>query len=323
MSRRAEGGSSEDVKTAAPEASASVALAAPSADAPIDAFPPSAAPCPDPQQRPPVPPPGDPSLPTLPADLSYDTSRLLSADDSVSEALLENASLECPLLNGWDLYEHQREGIRRALRMRRLVLAFDMGLGKTVMGCVWSRSFLRTFGGDGNGEVNSDYVKSDDVNSDDEDWSSDNEDGKKKRRRGFKIFVIAPVSLHDDWRRTAAEATGLRVHEKAGKGKKKANGKKKGKKRRRGNKKKEEGRTVTGKPRRRAARLDESDDDLSDCSSSSDEEDEEKDPSADFDLMVLSWQSIKAYRDVVGNSDYVVIADEAHHMQVRVLAELC
>ncbi|EJK57472.1 hypothetical protein THAOC_22476, partial [Thalassiosira oceanica] len=229
-----------------------------------------------------------------------------------SGRLLDNAGLDDRLLNGWDLYEHQREGVRRALQMRRLVLAFDMGLGKTVVGCVWSRSFLRTLGGGSEGDGgggNSD--------SDGEGGSSDDEGGRKSKR-GLKILVIAPVSLHDDWRRTAEEATGLRVRGRPGKGGK---GDKKKKKKARGGKKKDETRTVTGKPRRRTAAQNGSDDEVSSWGSSSEDDDDEEedegaDPSDGYDMTVLSWSSVGAHsKRAAGDGDYVVVADEAHHMQ--------
>jgi len=69
-------------------------------------------------------------LPTLPPDLHYEESRVLPIYDDDYETLLENANLDEELLNGWTLYEHQKEGVRRGLNMRRLILAFDMGLGK-------------------------------------------------------------------------------------------------------------------------------------------------------------------------------------------------
>lgn len=60
--------------------------------------------------------------------------------------------------------------------MRRMILALDMGLGKTLIGCVWSRAFLKTFG-------------------------------------SLRIVVLCPVSLKKEWQRTAEEATGLKVQD--------------------------------------------------------------------------------------------------------------
>jgi hypothetical protein len=69
-------------------------------------------------------------LPPIPTDIQYDSSRCQPIDDETTDSLIENAELDQPLLNGWSLYEHQKEGVLRAIRMRRLILAFDMGLGK-------------------------------------------------------------------------------------------------------------------------------------------------------------------------------------------------
>ena len=72
----------------------------------------------------------DLGLPKIPLDLQYEAHRCLPIEDDHSDSLVENAELDKPLLNGWMLYDHQKEGVVRALRMRRLILAFDMGLGK-------------------------------------------------------------------------------------------------------------------------------------------------------------------------------------------------
>ena len=69
-------------------------------------------------------------LPNIPADIQYERLRCRPIEDEYSDILIENAELDQPLLNGWSLYDHQKEGVLRALRMRRLILAFDMGLGK-------------------------------------------------------------------------------------------------------------------------------------------------------------------------------------------------
>ena len=60
--------------------------------------------------------------------------------------------------------------------MRRLLLSFDMGLGKTLIACVWAKAFKNTF-------------------------------------KNLKVYVIAPASLKKEWRRTAIEATGLKCEE--------------------------------------------------------------------------------------------------------------
>mmetsp|Transcript_44442 Transcript_44442/g.53762 ORF Transcript_44442/g.53762 Transcript_44442/m.53762 type:complete len:1042 (-) Transcript_44442:49-3174(-) len=108
----------------------------------------------------------------LPPHLMYDPKRTVPVEDKHRQELIKNANIAQPLLNGWKLLSHQKQGILRALKMRRLVLAFDMGLGKTVIACVWAKAFKETF-------------------------------------PKLKVFLVCPVSLREDWERTALEATGL------------------------------------------------------------------------------------------------------------------
>lgn len=139
--------------------------------------------------------------------------------------------------------------------------------GKTIIGCVWAKAFLNTF-------------------------------------EGLKIFVIAPVSLHDDWKRTAIEATGLKLD--TGDKKKK---KKKSKAKR---KNKDPEKTVTGKRRKKKAKKIDSDSD----SEHEDESDDESIDNNSVDLHIMSWNKVDDYKNVINDiDDYVVIADEAHSMQ--------
>ncbi|KAK1734784.1 SWI/SNF-related matrix-associated actin-dependent regulator of chromatin subfamily A-like protein 1 [Skeletonema marinoi] len=197
------------------------------------------------------------ALPPLYPELHYDPSRILPINDDDTDSLIENAELDKLLLNGWTLYDHQKEGVLRALRMRRLILAFDMGLGKTIIGCVWAKAFLRTF-------------------------------------VGIKVFVIAPVSLHEDWRRTATSTTGLKLDsEEKKKKKKKAVAKKK--------EPSSEEYYATGKKRK-----------------SKKKEEEEEEPEDDEpEMYIYSWSNVSAYKEVINDctEGYVVICDEAHNMQ--------
>eukprot|EP00581_Thalassiosira_minuscula_P006574 CAMPEP_0183743914 /NCGR_PEP_ID=MMETSP0737-20130205/65463_1 /TAXON_ID=385413 /ORGANISM="Thalassiosira miniscula, Strain CCMP1093" /LENGTH=1191 /DNA_ID=CAMNT_0025979545 /DNA_START=8 /DNA_END=3583 /DNA_ORIENTATION=- len=199
------------------------------------------------------------ALPKLPPDLHYEESRVLPIIDDDIDTLIENAELDQPLLNTWTLFDHQKEGVTRALRMRRLILAFDMGLGKTIIGCVWAKAFLKTF-------------------------------------EGIKIFVIAPVTLHEDWRRTASEATGMKTHPAK---------KPKPKKKKMKKKKEETRKTVTGKRKKKAKKIE------------SDSEDESEEQPDTYDLYVFSWDKIVSFKDVMKDisGPYVVICDEAHSMQ--------
>jgi SNF2 family DNA or RNA helicase len=67
-----------------------------------------------------------------------------------------------------------------------MILALDMGLGKTIIGSVWAKAFKETFT-----------------------WSSS--DVSVDKGSNLKIFVVCPVSLKEEWKRTAEERVGLAV----------------------------------------------------------------------------------------------------------------
>ena len=151
-------------------------------------------------------------------------------------------------------------------------------LGKTIIGCVWAKAFIKTF-------------------------------------KGLKVFVIAPVSLRDDWTRTATEATGLVLDM----GDTKKNSKKRGKAKKKTKKTKLDEKTVTGKRRRKAKKvesdIEDSDDDIED-DDSDDDESLSDNTSNNIDMYIYSWSKISDYKNVINDiDDYVVIADEAHSMQ--------
>jgi len=110
----------------------------------------------------------------LPADLVYTPDRIVPVDDGNRASLIKYAGVSAKLDNGWTLLNHQKIAVLKGLKMRRLVLAYDMGLGKTVIACVWARAFKNTF-------------------------------------PSLKILLIAPVSLHKEWKKTAYTATGLNM----------------------------------------------------------------------------------------------------------------
>eukprot|EP00934_Nitzschia_sp_Nitz4_P001119 Nitzschia sp. Nitz4//scaffold105_size73764//71724//73528//NITZ4_005687-RA/size73764-augustus-gene-0.54-mRNA-1//1//CDS//3329532480//1119//frame0 len=127
-----------------------------------------------------------PGEPKLPKEITFDPQSILPIKDDYRLLLTKNAEINQPLLNGWTLYPHQKRAILKGLMKRRLILALDMGLGKTLIGCVWSKAFQRSY-------------------------------------PALKVFVICPVSLKGEWKRTAEEATGLAVEEDASRSKKKSN----------------------------------------------------------------------------------------------------
>lgn len=111
---------------------------------------------------------------SLPMPLRFDPKVVEAVQDEHRQVLVQNANLSSPLLNGWTLFPHQKRAILVGLLMRRVILALDMGMGKTLIGCVWSKAFVKVF-------------------------------------EGVKVIVICPVSLKETWQRTAVESTGLKV----------------------------------------------------------------------------------------------------------------
>jgi hypothetical protein len=63
-----------------------------------------------------------------------------------TSALLAAASVDTLLSNGWSLFQHQKDAVREILTRRRLLLAFDMGLGKTLISLVAGRAWQEITG---------------------------------------------------------------------------------------------------------------------------------------------------------------------------------
>jgi SNF2 family DNA or RNA helicase len=63
---------------------------------------------------------------------------LESKNSSLPEIPIDSLKLDIPLPNGWVLFVHQREAIMQAIISRRCILAFDMGLGKTIISIKWA-----------------------------------------------------------------------------------------------------------------------------------------------------------------------------------------
>lgn len=127
------------------------------------------------QQSIPITEPTNP-LAGLPKELMYSPADVKPPNDSYRMKLMNNARIKEPLRNGWTLYPHQKRALTRSLSMRRMILALEMGLGKTIIGAVWAKAFKETF-------------------------------------EQLKIFVVCPVTLKDEWKRTAVEQVGLQVED--------------------------------------------------------------------------------------------------------------
>lgn len=110
----------------------------------------------------------------IPKELQFSQERVKPVNDEYREALVQNANLSATLNNGWKLFSHQKRAILKALLMRRCILALDCGLGKTIIGCVWAKSMQKTYG-------------------------------------DLKVYIICPVTMTQEWQRTAQEATGFVV----------------------------------------------------------------------------------------------------------------
>ena len=65
---------------------------------------------------------------------NFDAQNLNNCKSTNSNSeLVQAALLDEPLHNGWYLFEHQKDAVRCCLNSRRVILAYDMGLGKTLI----------------------------------------------------------------------------------------------------------------------------------------------------------------------------------------------
>jgi hypothetical protein len=89
------------------------------------------------------------------------------SEDSDSAQLIAYAELDGTFSNGYSLFAHQKEAVISCIQNRRTILAFDMGLGKTLIGLVWAKAFC-------------------------------------SRDTSCMLVVVAPCTLMENWRREAA-----------------------------------------------------------------------------------------------------------------------
>jgi hypothetical protein len=90
----------------------------------------------------------------------------VSAED---ERLIAAAGLDAPLSNGWTLYPHQRSAVVSCIVQRRAILAFDMGLGKTIITLLWAKAFCLCY-------------------------------------PNCSVIIVAPCTLLENWKREASVA---------------------------------------------------------------------------------------------------------------------
>lgn len=69
----------------------------------------------------------------------------IKTDGGKNEVDFTSIDLDAPLPNGWLLFPHQKEAIQTCLTLRRTILAFDMGLGKTVISLSWAKAMATPF----------------------------------------------------------------------------------------------------------------------------------------------------------------------------------
>lgn len=101
------------------------------------------------------------------AERSASEARALQAEqDAGKQELLAGLDLDAVLPNGQTLYAHQKSAVVRMLEQGRLILADDMGLGKTKTALICAKQYQAVL--------------------------------------GYHIFVVAPVSLRENWLREAA-----------------------------------------------------------------------------------------------------------------------
>ncbi|GMH83950.1 hypothetical protein TL16_g09767, partial [Triparma laevis f. inornata] len=91
--------------------------------------------------------------------------------DGLDTALIDAADIKSDLHNGWALKKHQKIAVVRAIKARRLICAYDMGLGKTVIGCVAAKAFNSVF-------------------------------------ENCRTVIVCPKTMRSDWEKTAEECVG-------------------------------------------------------------------------------------------------------------------
>lgn len=90
---------------------------------------------------------------------------------SETQRLIEAAAVDLPFSNGWTLYQHQKDAVVWAIDtiqntdLRGVILALDMGTGKTMSGLTIARAYQRVF--------------------------------------EIPVFVVCPASLKENWQREA------------------------------------------------------------------------------------------------------------------------
>ena len=125
--------------------------------------------------------------------------------DGLTPSLLTAARLHVPLTIGGlsrSILPHQKQGVCAALRCRRAIVAYDMGLGKTVIAALCARAFSAVFTSGAAPLPQAQAATTTTAKS--TKLRDDVADGQHNPP-SFRTFVIAPVSLLAGWHRTLVE----------------------------------------------------------------------------------------------------------------------
>jgi hypothetical protein len=109
------------------------------------------------------------------------------SDEASSQTLGDERCGDAPIMdndelfrlhNSWELFPHQKVAVREIISRRRVILAFDMGLGKTLIALVAARAFQQS--------------------------ARKLQDGWKRcKDGGITVLVLCPVSMIDAWQQQA------------------------------------------------------------------------------------------------------------------------
>ncbi len=76
--------------------------------------------------------------------MSYATTTPIRGEQQWEQTRLRQiADTDAPLKNGRNLYSYQKEGVQELLSLKKAILAWDMGLGKTVTALVAAKAFWK------------------------------------------------------------------------------------------------------------------------------------------------------------------------------------
>ena len=74
-----------------------------------------------------------------------DKSQNVVPPESQIEKMISSADLDNVLPNGWKLFQHQKDAVIDCIKLGRSIMAFDMGLGKTLISLIWAKSVCSSF----------------------------------------------------------------------------------------------------------------------------------------------------------------------------------